>query len=239
MKVYGLIGKKLDHSFSLNFFNEKFKKEKKSNVVYKNFEIKTIYDFKQIINQSNIYGLNVTIPYKQTIIPYLDIISPEVKKINSVNTIKIKDEKLIGYNTDIIGFEHSIDTFNEYKKAIILGDGGSSQAVQYVLNKLNIEYIVISRNSQYDYSYIDSNLLKKYKLIINTTPLGMFPKLEEYPSIPYEHLDNSHFLYDLIYNPPTTKFLERGIEKGCKIKNGLDMLKKQAEASWNIWNTKK
>tara|TARA_B100001093_G_scaffold520511_1_gene617275 strand:- start:83709 stop:84428 length:720 start_codon:yes stop_codon:yes gene_type:complete len=239
MKVYGLIGKKLDHSFSLKFFNEKFKKDKISNVVYKNFEINDIKDFKQIINQTNIYGLNVTIPYKQSIIPYLDALSTEAKKVNSVNTIKINGNKLIGYNTDINGFEHSINSLKKYKKAIILGNGGSSQAVQYVLDKLNKEFIVISRNSQYDYSYIDSNLLKKYTLIINTTPLGMFPNIEEYPNIPYEHLNNSHFLYDIIYNPLITKFLEIGIEKGCKTKNGLDMLKKQAEASWNIWNTKK
>jgi len=239
MKVYGLIGKKLDHSFSSKFFNEKFKKNNISNVVYKNFEINDVKDFKQIINQTNIYGLNVTIPYKQTIIAYLDALCPEAKKVNSVNTIKINGNKLIGYNTDIIGFEHTINTLKKYKKAIILGNGGSSQAIQYVLDKINKEFIVISRNSQYDYSYINSNLLKKYKLIINTTPLGMFPKIEEYPIIPYKNLNNSHFLYDLIYNPPLTKFLERGNEKGCKTKNGFDMLKKQAEASWDIWNTKK
>ena len=169
MKVYGLIGKKLDHSFSLKFFNEKFKKEKISNVIYKNFEINDVKDFKQIINQTNIYGLNVTIPYKQTIIPYLDTLCPEAKKVNSVNTIKIYEKKLIGYNTDIIGFEHSINTLKKYKKAIILGNGGSSQAVQYVLDKLNKEFIVISRTSKYNYAYIDFNLLKTHKLIINTT----------------------------------------------------------------------
>lgn len=239
MKVYGLIGKKLDHSFSLKFFNEKFKKEKISNVIYKNFEINDVEDFKKIINRTNIYGINVTIPYKQTIIPYLDALCPEARKVNSVNTIKIYENKLIGYNTDIIGFEHSINTLKKYKKAIILGNGGSSQAVQYVLNKLNKEFIVISRNSKYNYAYIDFNLLKTHKLIINTTPLGMFPKIEKYPNIPYQYLNSSHYLYDLIYNPPTTKFLKEGIKRGSNTKNGLDMLKKQAEASWDIWNTQK
>ena len=196
-------------------------------------------DLKQIINRTNIYGLNVTIPYKQTIIPYLDDLCPEAKKINSVNIFVFYEKKLIGYNTDIIGFEHSIYTLKKYKKAIILGNGGSSQAVQYVLDKLNKEFIVISRTSKYNYAYIDFNLLKTHKLIINTTPLGMFPKIEEYPNIPYKHLDSSHFLYDLIYNPSITKFLKKGIKRGSNTKNGLDMLKKQAEASWYIWNTQK
>ena len=223
MKVFGLIGKKLSHSFSKEYFSNKFITERIKDVKYQNFEIEDINEIKNLIIKYNISGLNVTIPYKSDVIPLLDTISQEAKEIGAVNTIQIKDNLLIGHNTDIIGFKKSIEPILKKRKVLILGNGGGSKSVQHVLKKLNVEFDIVNRNSRFNYSKINKKILKYYTLIINTTPLGMYPKIDEYPNIPYEELNSSHFLYDLIYNPQQTRFLQNGLKKKCKIKNGLEM----------------
>tara|TARA_B100000902_G_scaffold182618_1_gene175367 strand:- start:106 stop:822 length:717 start_codon:yes stop_codon:yes gene_type:complete len=238
MRNFGLIGKNLSHSFSKKYFERKFIKEKIINSKYENFEINNIYLLKDLIKKNNISGLNVTIPYKESVIKVLDKINVEAKIVGAVNTIEIKDNILIGHNTDIIGFEESIKPLlREKNKAIILGNGGSAKAVKYVLEKLNIKYKNVSRNSIFDYPNITENIIKYYDLIINTTPLGMYPHQNRYPNIPFQYLTSKHTLFDLIYNPEETLFLKYGKEKKCKIQNGLKMLKTQADSSWKIWNS--
>ncbi len=222
----------------MKYFNKKFNDEKIKNVKYQNYEIEDVKKVKKLIVKHNISGLNVTIPYKEDIIPLLDTISQEAKEIGSVNTIQIKNNLLIGHNTDIIGFEKSIKPILKIqRKALILGNGGSSKSVQYVLKKLNVEFNIVNRNSKFNYSKINKDTLKYYTLIINTTPLGMYPKIGTFPDLPYKYLNSSHFLYDLVYNPKQTKFLQNGLKKKCKTKNGMEMLKIQADESWKIWNS--
>ncbi|MBG66218.1 MAG: shikimate dehydrogenase [Flavobacteriales bacterium] len=238
MKTYCLIGKNLQHSFSKDFFKMKFKNEKIENIKYINIEINDISKLPELIKKNKIAGLNITNPYKKSVIPFLDKINESAKKIGAVNTIKMKKNKLIGYNTDVIGFEKSLTKIiGERKNALILGNGGASKAVKYVLNKLNVNYLIVNRKSKFDYHHITKDILNKYKIIINTTPVGMFPKIEEKPILKYKHLNNSHLLYDLIYNPNETEFLKNGRIQNCDIKNGLEMLYIQAEASWKIWNS--
>ena len=243
LKKYGLIGYPLSHSFSKGYFTEKFKKEGIENAAYETYPLEKISDFTTLLqNNPELVGLNVTIPYKEAIIPYLDELSEEAKKIGAVNTIKIINGKKIGYNSDVVGFEKSLLQHLKptHNKALVLGTGGAAKAVWFVLEKLNIPYLKVSRTASENiiaYDTISIDLVKEYPLIINTTPLGMSPKLETKPDIPYQALTKNHFLYDLVYNPQTTLFLEMGQKMGATIQNGLPMLHGQAERSWELWNT--
>ena len=247
MKLFGLIGKTLGHSFSQSYFKEKFEKEGIIGAYYNLYPLETIDEFNQLITDfSELSGLNVTIPYKSEVIPFLNYIDDSAKEIGAINTIKFERVnsklKLLGYNTDYIGFWESIKPLlqSHHNKALVLGTGGSSKAVAYALRKANIEVLFVSRNAnekdQITYQDITREHIEKYKIIINTTPLGMFPNSDECPDIPYDYLSSKHILFDLIYNPEQTKFLQLGQEQGAIIKNGLDMLKIQADHSWNIWN---
>ncbi|MBK9634646.1 MAG: shikimate dehydrogenase [Bacteroidetes bacterium] len=241
LKKYGLIGYPLSHSFSKGYFTEKFKKEGIENAAYETYPLEKISDFTTLLqNNPELVGLNVTIPYKEAIIPYLDELSEEAKKIGAVNTIKIINGKKIGYNSDVVGFEKSLIQHLKptHNKALVLGTGGAAKAVWFVLEKLNIPYLKVSRTASENiiaYDTISIDLVKEYPLIINTTPLGMSPKLETKPDIPYQALTKNHFLYDLVYNPQTTLFLEMGQKMGATIQNGLPMLHGQAERSWELW----
>lgn len=243
-KLFGLLGKDISYSFSRGYFTEKFKNSDLSNHKYINFDIPSIADFEDVIKHtSNLKGLNVTIPYKQEVMPYLKEIDDTAKEIGAVNTIKItKEGTLKGYNTDAIGFENSLKPLltSDHKNALILGTGGASKAIAYVLKKHNIAYKFVSRtpSSKKDISYSDitKEVLITNTLIVNCTPLGTAPKIELCPNIPYQFLTRNHILYDLIYNPEVSTFLSKGKDKGATIKNGLEMLQLQAEASWDIWN---
>ena len=238
MKTFGLIGKNLSHSFSKKYFNNKFYKENIKNCEYENFELSNISEIKNLISQIKPSGLNVTIPYKESVIPFLDELTPQAKAIGAVNTIDFKGDKLIGHNTDTIGFSQSIyPILNGRKNALILGNGGASKAIQHALKTLNIEYKIVSRNSSFDYLDINTQLIVYYDIIINTTPLGTFPYIADYPKIIYKKLNESHLLFDLIYNPIESQFLRFGKKRNCSVKNGLEMLEIQAESSWNIWNS--
>ena len=238
MRTFGLIGKSLSHSFSQNYFNEKFHKGDINNCEYKNFELNNISEFTDLIRKKKLSGLNVTIPYKESIIPFLDELTPQAKAIGAVNTIEFKGNKLIGHNTDTIGFSQSIyPILNGRNKALILGNGGASKAIQYALKTLNIEYKIVKRKSSFDYLDISSESIGYHDIIINTTPLGTYPKIANSPKIPYKELNENYLLFDVIYNPPESTFLRFGKRRNCSIKNGLEMLEIQAESSWNIWNT--
>ena len=242
VKKYGLIGKNIDYSFSKDYFKQKFKKENIMNSSYENFDLKKIDDFENLIKQKDLSGLNVTIPYKRSIIKFLDEIDETAKKIKAVNTLVFDSEKgIIGYNTDYYGFKKSlIETFTiKPKIAFILGTGGASSAVEYVLNEIKIPYKIVSRKphlNQIHYEELNKKLLVDYSLIINTTPLGTYPDIERCPKIPYSLLNKTHYLFDLIYNPIKTKFLKLGLKKGVKVQNGYKMLIYQAEKSWELWN---
>ena len=239
MRTYGLIGKNLTNKLLKNYFKNKFKKEHITNSQYLDFEIQSISDFKELLKNKKISGLNVTIPYKESIIKFLDELSFEAGKIGAVNTIQIKNGKLVGHNTDHIGFTKSIySKLDERKKAIILGNGGAAKAIRYSLNKLGIIHKTISRNSKFNYSDFNASMCMEYDIIINTTPLGVYPDINSAPEIPYELLSNKHLLFDLTYNPLETKFLKNGKINNTKIQNGLNMLEIQAEESWKIWNKK-
>lgn len=243
MKIFGLIGKNISYSFSVKYFSEKFESEKIEDSIYKNFDIPDITYFPQIVKKNKgLQGLNVTIPYKEEIIPYLDKLSRKAEEIRAVNCIKItKKGKLKGYNTDIYGFRKSLQPLLQphHTKALILGTGGASKAVAYVLRKLGIEYKFVSRNPQKDkfsYSDISQAIMEEYTLIVNCTPLGTFPNVEQYPEIDYEYFSDRHIAFDLIYNPSETKFLRLAKGKGAVTQNGYDMLVFQAEKAWKIWN---
>ena len=246
METYGLIGKNLTHTYSPSYFGEKFSKEK-INANYRVFDISNLSEFRGLIDGNlNIRGLNVTIPYKKSICDFIDEIDPIAELTGSVNTIRIEKNQeqnlLKGFNTDVIGFEETI--YSEIKKragikAMILGTGGSSNSVAYVLRKLDVDYFFVSRNprnnKEYAYNQIGSDHMANNQLIINTTPVGMFPNDHECPNIPYENITSSHILYDLIYNPKKTIFIKKGLERGAKCIHGQRMLEIQAEASWKIW----
>jgi len=240
MRTFGLIGYPLKHSFSPGYFKNKFEKEGILNSEYRLFEITGIDELENLINNHMPLGLNVTIPYKQQVIAYLDELSPEAKKIGAVNTIKIVDGIAKGYNTDIFGFQESLTSlFGDVKPnaALVLGTGGAAQAVQYVLEELDIMYHNVSRRQGFvNYEDLDKALITKHQLIINTTPLGTYPNADNCPHIPYEFLSTDHILYDLVYNPAETLFMRKGKMKGAKVKNGLEMLHLQAEKAWEIWN---
>jgi shikimate dehydrogenase len=237
MRTFGLIGKSLEHSFSSQYFNEKFFKEGITDTQYLNFELKDISEFTELIKTHKLSGLNITIPYKESIIPFLDELNEEAKEMGAVNTIQFRNGKTIGHNTDHIGFTNSIKPLLEDRnKAIILGDGGAAKAIKYALKKLNIEYKTINRNTSFDYLDITKQITGYYTIIINTTPVGSYPNINDFPKIPYEYLNQNYLLFDLIYNPNETKFLAYGKAKNAQTKNGLEMLQLQAEESWNIWN---
>jgi shikimate dehydrogenase len=241
MNRFGLIGYPLSHSFSQRYFSEKFKKENISNAVYENFSISSIGLLRQLIeSNADLVGLNVTIPYKQSVIGYLD--EKNNLPIEACNCIRIQEGKLIGYNTDIVGFEKSLEPGLKpcHTNALILGNGGATEAVKYVLKKMNIDFTIVSRKlnkgSSLSYQDLTKEIIQKNLLIINTTPVGMHPNDEEYPKIPYEFLTSRHYLFDLIYNPAETVFLKKGKERGATARNGYEMLIVQAEESWRIWN---
>jgi shikimate dehydrogenase len=239
---FGLLGKNIDYSFSRGYFSSKFSKLGLLNYTYENFDLGDISGFIDIIqNTKNISGLNVTIPYKEAIIPYLNELEPSAKAIGAVNTIKISPSGLKGYNTDAYGFQKSIEPYlkNHHQKALILGTGGASKAVAYVLKLLNIDYKFVSRtgkNNGFTYESLTQHIIKDYTVIINCSPIGTYPDITEKPNIPYTFISQDHLLFDLIYNPEKTAFLAHGMAKGATILNGLRMLELQAEKAWEIWN---
>lgn len=249
MKTYGLIGHRLGYSFSRNFFSEKFAKENRPDCEYVNFELDSIDEFPGVFEQGkDICGLNCTIPYKQQIMQFLDEIDSEAEQIGAVNTVKITWQNgkrhLKGFNSDIYGFEHSLQSMLEpkHKKALILGTGGASKAIKYILEKLQIEFLSASIEEQLfeneiRYSQINDELMKEHLIIIHATPIGTFPNVDNCPDIPYQLITSDHVLFDLVYNPQETLFLKKGKAQGAKIKNGMEMLHLQAIRSWEIWNS--
>jgi shikimate dehydrogenase len=240
ISVFGLIGHPVSHSFSKGFFEKKFERENIKDCRYDLFDLESIQDVIDLKKNPYLKGLNVTVPYKKSILPLLDFISEEAKKIGAVNTIKITDGKWFGYNTDVIGFEKSLVPIVSpaIKNALILGTGGVSLAVRHVLEKLGISFSFVSRNlenADYRYKDLSESVLNTHQLIINTTPLGMFPDINKMPEIPLKYLTPKHLVYDLIYNPAETLLLKNSAFAGCQIKNGLEMLHIQAEESWKIW----
>lgn len=238
MKNFGLIGKNIAYSFSESHFHDKFRKENITNSTYQLFDLKSISEVEELFQTKELKGFNVTIPYKEEIIPYLDELSPEAQKIGAVNCVKIQNNKKIGFNTDAFGFENSLKPLLEkhHQKALILGDGGAAKAVKFILTKLEIDYQSVTRKGELRFPDLDKEIISEHPLIINCTPVGTFPDLEASPDIPYQFITTSHLLYDLIYNPEKTKFLQLGEIKGAKIKNGYEMLVLQAEKSWEIWS---
>ena len=241
---FGLIGKHIDYSFSRAYFSNKFQREQLYNHSYENFDLEHIEQFIDLLKtNTNIKGFNVTIPYKESIIPYLDKLNKKAKAIGAVNTIRFnKKGKLVGYNTDYFGFKKSLEPYLKphHKKALILGTGGASKAVAYAFKQLDIAYDFVSRTSSelttYTYNTLSSDIIKSYQIIVNCTPLGTHPNIEHYPSIPYDALGTDHLLYDLIYNPKETTFLKLGKQYGSQTINGYKMLELQAEKAWKIWN---
>lgn len=242
-QLYALLGKNISYSFSKNYFSEKFKQEKIDNCEYVNFDITNIDLLPFILEANpNLKGMNVTIPYKEKIIPFLNEIDPIAQEIGAVNTISIdENKKLKGYNTDHYGFWNSIKKHlnHTHKHALILGTGGASKAIAYALKQAQIEYKFVSRSPKTEeihYEKLTKSIFEKYNIIINCTPLGTYPNIEDYPKIPYEFLTKNHILFDLIYNPKCSKFLQKGKKMGAKTINGEEMLILQAEKSWKIWN---
>lgn len=245
MDKYGLIGFPLGHSFSKSFFNEKFQNEG-IDAEYINFEIKGIDELPEVLaTNPELRGLNVTIPYKEKVLSFLDYISVEARAIGAVNVIRVDhkgdDVVMKGYNSDVIGFTKSIEPLLEtfHRKALILGTGGASKAINYGLKSLGLETVLVSRYERpgtIQYKDITPDVVKEYNVIVNCTPSGMFPHYDECPDLPYEALDNHNLLYDLIYNPDETLFMKKGRERGAQTKNGLEMLLLQAFASWDFWN---
>ena len=242
LKQFGLVGKNIEYSFSKSYFSKKFEREKKKYHRYVNYDIKNIKDFKKVLKSSPTpSGLNVTIPYKKSIIPYLDKLSKEAMEIQAVNTIVWGDSgKIIGHNTDHLGFKKALmeEINSTPKNALILGTGGASKAVKYVLSEMGCKIQMVSRNPKKDelsYSELTKKIFDKTNLIVNATPLGTFPNVKKAPPIFYEYLNSKHFLFDLIYNPEETEFLKRGKFQGSQISNGYKMLIYQAEKSWELW----
>ena len=245
MHKYGLVGRDIAYSFSRQYFSEKFEALGLENHSYENFDIASINDFLDKIKPTEgLKGLNVTIPYKEEIIPFLDELDEEALKIGAINTVKISEKgRLKGFNTDVYGFENALKPLlkKHHDKALILGTGGASKAVHYVLEKFDITVLFVSRNPQKEgqiaYKDLSKKLLKEYNIIINCTPLGTFPEVERCPNVPFRFLDERHLLYDLIYNPSETRFLKKGKKMGCTVSNGEKMLQLQAEKAWRIWNS--
>jgi shikimate dehydrogenase len=246
VRKFGLIGFPLGHSFSKKYFTEKFSREQITDCLYDNYPITSIDQLPELILDENLEGINVTIPYKTAVIKYLDKIDPEADAIGAVNVIRIKKTRnrteMHGFNSDITGIRNTLLPVitPSVRNALVLGTGGSSKSVCYVLKELNVHYTLISRKRKsgcLTYNDIDSEMIRNTQLIINTTPLGMHPDTESKPDLNYDLLDNSHILFDLVYNPEITSFLKKGEERGCTILTGLKMLYSQAERSWEIWNS--
>jgi len=237
-KIYGLVGKNISYSFSGKYFAGKFAKEKIKNTTYEIFDLNEISEIEKLIQEVHLDGFNVTIPYKEQILPYLDGLTQEAAETGAVNCVKIQNERKVGYNTDVFGFEESLRPLLEpyHQNALVLGSGGATKAIIFVLKKLNISFKTVSRNGIFTYKDLNREEIEKHQIIINCTPVGTFPETGKAPEIPYEFLTAKHFLYDLVYNPEKTKFLQFGEQKNAKIKNGLEMLRLQAEKSWEIWS---
>lgn len=238
-KLFGLLGKDIGYSFSRNYFSNKFRAENLRHE-YVNFDLENLSTFKSLLKRDDIYGMNVTIPYKQEVIPFLDEIDPVAKAIGAVNTIVFKDNKRLGYNTDHIGFQNTLLNYLKphHDKALVLGTGGASKAVCYVLEQLKIQVRKVSRSEGPDrkaYHQLSAKDYKEHSLLINCTPLGTHPNINAYPPIDYEKISKKHLLYDLIYNPEVTAFMKMGKAKGAEVVNGYQMLVDQAEASWSLW----
>lgn len=244
MKTYGIIGYPLTHSFSKQYFTEKIEREKIPDAVYHSFPLKTIDEFPEFLkNNPTLIGLAVTIPYKEKVLKYVTQLSEEVKQIGAANCIKISGNELTAFNTDIIGFEKSFvkKLKPHHKKALVLGSGGASKAVQYVLKKLGIIFLVVSRDESkgekfIQYNQITNDIIQQYNIVINTTPLGMLPDKDTCPDIPYHALTTNNYLYDLVYQPAKTLFLQNGEQQGATIENGYEMLIIQADENWKRWN---
>lgn len=246
MRLYGLIGYPLSHSFSKKYFGEKFEKEGITDARYELFELPDIRKLEELIgNQPELCGLNVTIPYKQAVIPFLDGLDASAEKVGAVNVIRFHEGRRIGYNSDYFGFRESLQSWlpenRDYLHALVLGTGGASKAVTAVLSDLEISFYLVSRQAganslSYEQLQAQPDILQRPRLIINTTPLGMAPNTEAAPPIAYNSLTPDHLLYDLVYNPAETRFMQLGREKGAHVKNGLEMLHLQAEKAWEIWN---
>lgn len=242
MRQFGLIGYPLGHSFSKGYFTRKFELEGIKDARYDNFELESVHAFPQLLQaHPNLKGLNVTIPHKQAIIPFLDDIDFSALMIRAVNTIKFTKGNTKGYNTDYIGFRDSIRPLLQphHTSALVLGTGGSSKAVVFALTQMGMEVQQVSRepkDAEIVYGAINAETIQEYTIIVNTTPLGMYPNIEAAPEIPYQHLTGKHLLYDLVYNPAETLFLQKGKAQGAIVKNGQEMLELQAEAAWKIWN---
>lgn len=239
MRKFGLIGRNISYSFSEKFFAEKFQQEQILDSSYEIFDLKEIQEVEKVFQLENLVGFNVTIPYKEVIIPYLDELDPIAQEIGAVNCVKIENGKKIGFNTDAFGFEKSLEPLLEFhhQNALILGDGGAAKAIKFVLGKHLIQFQSVTRKGSLRFSDVDQEMIQNHQIIINSTPLGTFPNVSESPEIPFEFLEEQHLAYDLIYNPEKTKFLALAENQGAKIKNGLEMLVLQAEKSWEIWNS--
>ncbi|KAA2215386.1 MULTISPECIES: shikimate dehydrogenase family protein [Maribacter] len=241
---FGLVGRNISYSFSRGYFSKKFEALGLDSHRYENFDIPSIADFESVIsNTENLIGLNVTIPYKREVLPFLDALDASAAEIGAVNTIKIRGNHLKGYNTDAYGFQKSLEPFLKtyHKKALILGTGGASKAIAFVLKQLGIQFSFVSRKSKsgdFTYEELSEEIIKEHLLIINCTPLGTFPNIMDKPALPYAYLGPKHLLFDLIYNPEKTEFLRLGEAQGAVILNGLKMLELQAERAWEIWNAK-
>lgn len=245
-KLFGLLGKNIEYSFSREYFTNKFKDLGYAKHEYVNFDLQEIKELSAILsdNKEVLNGINITIPYKEEVMAFLDSIDEDAERIGAVNTIKFLDDgTLKGFNTDYYGFKNSIQPFikSHHTKALILGGGGASKAIAYAFEKMNITYTFVSRTKRNEevltYDEVTKEIMKEYTIIIDATPLGTFPDIDTCPDIPYEHINQKHLLYDLTYNPEVTTFLRRGKEQGATIKNGLEMLALQAEKSWEIWGS--
>jgi len=243
MRTFGLIGYPLGHSFSKKYFTDKFEREGITGNAYELYPLEQIGQLEDLlVANPDIAGLNVTIPYKEQVIAYLDNMSPVVEEIGACNCIRIEEGRLMGHNTDVIGFSRSLlpKLKPHHKQALILGTGGSAKAVAYALKELRIPFLQVSRTpieGMIGYEEIGQSILETHTLLINTTPVGMYPHIENCPAIPYDFIGADHYLFDLVYNPSTTRFLQEGALRGAAIENGSDMLVIQAEASWEIWNS--
>lgn len=247
MRQFGLIGFPLSHSFSKKYFTEKFEKEKLTDCSYELYPLASIDQYSSLVKNTELSGLNVTIPYKESIIPFLDALDPLAEKIGAVNCIKFENGKSKGYNTDAFGFKQSIKPFIEtqHERALILGTGGASKAVFHVLNEIGIDCYFVSRDKSqvdthkaFNYDELNEYVMNAFKLIVNTSPVGTYPSINECPAIPYEFIGKGYLLYDLIYNPEETLFLNKGRALGAVGINGLSMLQQQAEEAWRIWTQK-
>ena len=243
MRRFGLIGKDISYSFSPGYFDQKFRELGLKDSIYEIFDLPGISKFPGLLEQyPDLAGLNVTIPYKEAVIPYLDHLEEQAREIGAVNTLRFAQNRVEGYNTDVIGFRESLRPLLKPsdRAALVLGTGGASKAVAFGLRQLGIPFRFVSRNpakGQLSYADVNAGLLKQYQILVNCTPLGTYPQVDRAPALPYAALDTSHLLYDLIYNPRETTFLKEGRQRGARIKNGLEMLRLQAEASWKIWNS--